>query len=106
MTSNLKRRVGAWVVIDIEEKRNMSATLFRLLGPIIESNFLTPCKHSDMPVLAEPFEDVQVPCRVKLVYFTTKDELDAFKERRSVGFTDSGLRYFKWNDGWDLLYEG
>jgi len=105
MTS-IKRRVGAWVVMDVEVVRDMSATLYRLQGPIVESNFLTPCSHSDMPVIAEPFEDLELPARVKLVYFTTKDELDDFKAKKSAGFTDSGLRYFKWNDGWDLVYEG
>jgi len=106
MTS-IKRRVGAWVVMDVKEKLNMSSNLYKLMGSIVESNFLAPCSYSDMPVLAKPFGDISIPCRVKLLYFTTKDELDAYKAKKSAGFTDSGLRYFKWNnDGWDLIYEG
>ena len=102
----LKKRVGAWVVMDVVEKLPMSAHLCRLIGPIVESNFLKVSTRSDMPVIARAFEDVESGSRIKLVFFTTKGELDAYNSKKSPGFSDDGLRYFKWNDGWDLIYEG
>jgi hypothetical protein len=105
--NKLKKRVGAWIIMDIFAMEDMSVNLLRLIGPIVDSNFLALSDHSEMPVVAEPFENIGIGDRVKLVYFTTKGELESFKARKSMGFTDTGLRYFKWNDGgWDLVYEG
>ena len=107
MTLNTKRRVGAWVVMDIFEVRDMSVNLIRLLGPIIQSNFLTESEHTDMPVMAELAEHVTIGDRVKLVFTTTRGELEDFQHRKAAGFSDSGYRYFKWSDdGWELVYEG
>ncbi len=104
----LKRRVGAWVIMDVLSMQSMNrSNLLRLVGPIVDSNFLASAEQSEMPVMAEGFEKVSLGDRVKLVYFTTRGELDSFRERKAMGFTDTGLRYFKWSDdGWDLVYDG
>lgn len=103
---NLDKRVGAWVIMDIYSYEEINQHLVRIIGPIIDSNFLDVCEQSTMPVMAGPFENVDLGSRVKLVYFTSKGELEAFRNRKSAGFDDDGMRYFIWNDeGWEILYE-
>lgn len=105
--NNLKRRVGAWVVMDIKEKQKYCASLIRIIGPIVESNFLEACTSSDMPVMAVGFEDIPIGTRVKLIFTTTLEELGAFRARRSLGFEDFGCMYFKQTDkGWEKFYDG
>ena len=102
----LKRRVGAYVVMDIYGLEERTANLVGISGPIVDSNFLEQTDNSEWPIMAEVAENLSRGDRVKLVFFTTRGELDSFNARKSRGFTDTGLRYFKWNDGWDLIYEG
>jgi len=104
--TKLQKHVGAWVVMHISAMEPINSSLVRIIGPILDSNFLSRSKCSEMPVLAKPFDNVLIGDKVKLVYFTTKEELGAYRDRKSMGFTDNGLRYFKWtDDGWDLVYD-
>jgi hypothetical protein len=93
--------------MDVFDIKAMSVHLIRLVGPIIQSNFLEETEHTDMPVMAQASEYVTIGDRVKLVFTTTKGELQDFQHKKAAGFSDSGYRYFKWSDdGWELVYEG
>ena len=103
----LKKLIGAWVVMDVFDVKDMSVHLVRLIGPIIQSNFLSECEHADMPIMAGATEHISVGDRVKLVFTTTKGELEDFQHKKAAGFSDTSYRYFKWSDkGWELVYEG
>lgn len=92
--------------MEIEEQWSVNEHLTMVSGNITQSNFLDPQQSLQIPVLAAGFTDVEDGDRIKMVYFTTRGELDSFLSKDAPGFSDSGLRYFKGTaDGWDLIYE-
>lgn len=103
----LNRRVGAWAIIDIFNIEQINSELVRIIGPIVNSNFLSPTDCAEMPVLSHGIANAFIGDRIKLVFFTTQEALDAFRAEKSMGFIDSGLCYYKWEDeGWSLIYHG
>ena len=97
--------VGAWVVMTYEGCKPHSNLLMRVCGPILESNYL-PSMNFEMPVRRDAFEGIQRGDKIKVVCWTHKNELDAFKNGQSAGFTDVGVRYFlEVDNAWKLVWE-
>jgi hypothetical protein len=91
--------------MDIEDIIDQPNSLSIACGTIIDSNFL-PKKEFHMPVITKGFEEVNTGDRVKMVYFTTKKQLEDYWQKKTCGFIDTGLRYQRLTpDGWELLYE-
>jgi len=96
----------AWVVMEITNLVKKSGSLTIAYGNITSSNFLG-LKEFDMPVITKGFEGVNIGDTVKMVYFTTENQLKNFVEKKCPGFIDTGLRYLRLGDDgtWDKIYE-
>jgi hypothetical protein len=104
--NNSNKVVGAWLIIEIAEQRIVSEHLALISGQITQSNFLESQEGLQMPALTAGLKGVEDGDELKMVYFTTRGELDRFISGNAPGFTDSGLRYFKrTSDGWNLIHE-
>ena len=101
-----KKIAGAWIVMDVKEIRDVSTTISHVIGPIVNSNFLPPADMFAMPVLATAFQEINTGDRVKIVCFTTVEELTSFKKGKICEFEDDGIIYYiHSDDGWRLFYE-
>jgi len=105
-TNSPSKTVAAWFIMKVAEQQIISQHLALISGTIVQSNFLESQQSLQVPSLAAGLEGVKDGDTVKMVYFTTRGELDDFLSGDESGFTDSGLRYLKQTvDGWDLIYE-
>lgn len=97
---------GAWLVMHVTDIVDVSEHLSYARGTITDSNFLSR-KRFEMPVVTKGFEQVEPGDVVKMVYFTTKSQLDSYIQRKSAGFIDIGLSYYRLDsDGcWQMVYE-
>jgi len=96
----------AWLLMLVEDIRDVSMTVSRLIGKVQDSNFLKTRKSFDMPVITEPLKDISEGDLVRLSYFTTEKELVDLIEGKAFVFADRGIKYEVLGvNGWDLLYE-
>jgi len=96
----------AWLLMLVEDVRDISTTVSRLIGKVQDSNFLKTRNSFDMPVFTEPMKNITEGDLVRLSYFTTEKELVDLIEGKAFYFGDRGIKYEVLGvDGWDLLYE-
>lgn len=97
---------GAWLVMHVSDIIDTSSSLSYARGRITDSNFLRP-KNFEMPVITKGFEDINIGDIVKMVYFTTKSQLESYVAKKSAGFVDIGLAYYRLDseDCWEMVYE-
>lgn len=98
---------GAWLIMKVTDMLpTHSPHLLDIHGEVLESNFIQSSQFV-MPVIKRAFQNVEEGDTVKMVYFTTKSQLDRFVQKKSPGFVDTGLRYYRLdsNGDWEMLYE-